>query len=937
MPNFKSYLMIGAISLVFGAFLARLALVLGEVHQVLLALVKMPFQLSAIIISVVVFAWLLVSVLEVQMRRESQSYFYYLYTSFAFSLPSSYIFLFFQDSDLVQSSINNIVVWTVITVSLYLLKFVVVDNEKRFLAAERSPEIIDEEDDKYEFSKTAGSIVEMINSLKEPVSVLKLRGDLGAGKTTMISFIENRLNDESTLITYISLTETNEETDLSKLFTERWFETLSSRYLMISQKINQVGLSSLKSILRDSGNGLIGSIVSVLEVFDFPLRPTKKNGTKDQFISTENAKLFNYIPEIKEDLWLIVIDEIERAPFKEILRLIEIVERFKIRAEGGFPIKICFLIVTADTELRARLLGSYEKHDGDIIDAFLFKDLKSITHHLWLPPKNYEASSKHFLDKATQLAREFDLDIGLSNDDMKDISMYYSYFSSRDDIDTIKFEPSHKAAMSFINHVMLNETPRVINRTIEQCRIFLSAYKNSYKKDFGYNLRSRSIYPRYADLLILSYAAIKCSWLIDFFNKTIIDLQPNSNIDYSYLKWSDVKREKDSDKLKKVIKEIVSHQIQDSELKFLSGVFKFATNCYTGLIGHADDKNINVELFNSTSYAPNLNEFLSSVVGGLSTNTEIKSFEILKSHKLEGLNLHINNIDLLNYSRLLNKLNLDKRMELLVLEVAEEIAKRIREDNFNYKDGDEAFTISESDTAVYQFVFLLTNLLAYKGQIVEEIKNKCLDLLVSILGDSNVQTNVKYLILSSFVNSQRSTGRIHAEMQNAFEVLKNHDTPRINKIIKSVYAEFRQRYIELGQDIFKEEKNNPYYVMYQSWSGDTKDIAGIKELRDIAKRHLKNNLDVLQKMWERYPSEEEYENHDFRIRGISDNVYLTLDDLIEVTEISELATDTVISKKMEFWRIQRALKKTEIDLKEPKEPHDKTLVMSLIDQGYLAG
>lgn len=917
--------MVIAISLIFASFFTYLVQLLDEANNVLHNLVKSPFHLSAVIVSIVIFIWLLVRVVEVQTRRDSFSYYKYLYYGFAWSLPFSFIFLLFQNVDILKSTISLIIIWSAITTSLYLLRLIVIDKEKSFLfARNKSPEIVDEKDDKYEFSKTAESIAEMINKLTEPVSVLKLRGDLGAGKSTMVSFIKKRLDAESALITHISLTETNEDTDLSKLFTERWFDTLASRYLMISQKINQVGLNSLKSILRDSGNGIIGSIVSALEVFDFPLLPTK--GTNKEFISTENAKLFNYIPEIREDLWLIVIDEIERAPYREILRLIEIVERFKIKVEGGLPIKICFLMVVADEELRYRLNEQYEGHDGDIINTFFFKDPKNITHQLWLPPKNYTNSSKHFLGKATKLADEFELKLGLSDEEKKSISMYYSYIPSRDAIDTIQFNSSHIEAMSFINYIMLSETPRVINRTIEQCKIFLNAYVTRYEKEHGYDL-SRSRIPRYADLLILSYVAIRYSWLIDFFNKTIDDLQPKDNVDYSYLKWSDLKSEKGNDKLKKIIKEVTGHEILDSELKFLSGVFKFAANCHTGLVGRNDDKHNNAALFLSTSYALNLNEFLSSVVGGLSTNAEIKSFETLELHKRGQFNLSMSNVDLLNYSRLLNKLNLDKEMELLSLEVAEEIVKRIQNDKFSHVKSNDAFDISEPDVAAYQFVFLLTKLLAYKSKIDEEIKNRCLDLLILILSDSNVQTNAKYLILSSFVNSERGSGGIHAEMSDAFKILKKHDESRIIEIIKSVYYEFRKRYIELKHDIYSKEVN-PYYAMYQSWNGDINDKVGIEELRGIATRYLYKHPEVIKELWEKYPPEKDFEEiREYDLNRIADNVYLTLDDLIKSTEASKVSSE--FTDRITFWQKKKNELEQKLALKAPIERHDTTLRMAL--------
>jgi hypothetical protein len=382
--------------------------------------------------------------------------------------------------------------------------------------------------DQYEVTKAAKRLVEVISDLTDPVNVITLNGGVGSGKSFMVGKIIDQIDYDKTLITYLSLTETNTEDDFSKLFRERWHETLSARYLMLPQKLSLSGTANLRAILRENGGGLMAQLAGLLEMFgaDKPLHQTKAkvcettSGAKNKTIDSQTAKLFYYLPELTEDTWLIVIDELERAPYKEILRVIEVIERFKQAAVGGLPIKLVFLLPIDEKTLIERLETPDQQHDSDLIRNFLISDPKNITHQTWMPPKDYEKTATHFQNCVNALQEEFGLETP-PPDTENSIRYTYTIISR---LDGATFQEPYHEAMNFIESILQTETPRVINRTVENCKFFLSAYKR-----LGEEEQIPLPPPRLPDLLIFSYAMVRHGWLITFIGETL-DL-------ISYRRW----------------------------------------------------------------------------------------------------------------------------------------------------------------------------------------------------------------------------------------------------------------------------------------------------------------------------------------------------------------------------------------------------------------
>ena len=102
-------------------------------------------------------------------------------------------------------------------------------------------------DDKLNFKISAQNAATGLKKLDDYVNVVGLYGGLGFGKSSYARMIMESFDVKETLYTYISLTETNEAKDFSKLFAERWSETLAERY----PKIDVASyLPFMQSILR---------------------------------------------------------------------------------------------------------------------------------------------------------------------------------------------------------------------------------------------------------------------------------------------------------------------------------------------------------------------------------------------------------------------------------------------------------------------------------------------------------------------------------------------------------------------------------------------------------------------------------------------------------------------------------------------------------------
>lgn len=265
------------------------------------------------------------------------------------------------------------------------------------------------------------------------VSTFSVCAKYGEGKSTYTRMLIESFDREKMLYTYISLTETNEAKGFSKLFSERWFETLKERYPIFNF---QSTLNLMKTILRENIGGF-AEFLSVFSSFNFILTKNKKLCNTDLRInaeaSPEISNLFGNVREIVEELWIIVIDEIERATLDEVMRVIEVVERFKNEAQWGFPIKIIFILCYDRESFEKNLEKIEQKYEALLIKDFFISDPKSIEYSIDMPPISVENRRQHIVKRLQKIQKErkiyveeeLDIEIDWSNSDSNIGRVYY--------------------------------------------------------------------------------------------------------------------------------------------------------------------------------------------------------------------------------------------------------------------------------------------------------------------------------------------------------------------------------------------------------------------------------------------------------------------------------------------------------------------------------
>lgn len=240
---------------------------------------------------------------------------------------------------------------------------------------------------------TQNYIKQHLDTKNPQVKVVLIDAEQGQGKSYFTTQLIHRLlrgdfNDDShinSLFTYFSLTEINKDIDLSSLFIKRWEATLARRYPVLNK--NLFSVNTFAAITGNVNIGVAHSILALIKSFaNIPLVQAVSK-INNQKLDPEVADIFCNISCIKEDAWYIVFDEIDRSPVQELLRTIEIIERFKELSKKHLPIKINF-ILCADVSKIVELIDKNSEvyPELSICKDFLFEGGKSLTLTVNLPP-----------------------------------------------------------------------------------------------------------------------------------------------------------------------------------------------------------------------------------------------------------------------------------------------------------------------------------------------------------------------------------------------------------------------------------------------------------------------------------------------------------------------------------------------------------------------
>lgn len=777
------------------------------------------------------------------------------------------------------------------------------------------------EDDLLDFTRAAKNFRTGMEILDLPVQVVGITGGMGEGKSTYWRMIAEGLDKEKNLHTYISLTETNSTTDFSKLFSERWFETLKQRYAFaLSPSYSEE--SRLYKVLRDAGSGWLRLIAEAMLALNIGLFQTL---TKSQDILSENksgryvkravAKVFNNIPELYEDRWFIVIDELERSPISEVYRLIEVIERFKQFGKDGIPIQIIFVIcydatyfstIDPDDEkgvLVQNFLTNTNRKSVDILQKVpnptLNRRIQLITDKLKsvIPQKVLSSTTYAFLDD-------------LYDNDKND------FLDIKPEFGTYKKEYSFKETFDFlvlkIAGLPIRSTVRLIT---QQLKFFINAFSNDEDEWLlNVNLSTfmayeyiRLVRPEFMPFIeasqsrfdpdLKSFYTLGQAFLSGF-NEEEAKKRPNkekilgaTGIDVSLL--SDEQIIAMFDELD-ILLPVVSQYLQD---------------------GGKDPYENNVVKYSGTLSDPDTLKWIIAFSKSEQTNfgRYTRLFDAVKSRSLQSTDFK-DAQDLVDFSGFTrNRVG----YSLKTSDKSLSIAKTIYEYTTTIKDLVEPSSLQEGrnllDSLTYEFVFQLHE--SAFGEVPEENKRAAADLFDAFIHNPLIKFEAKLIALDAFLKSDGSGFDRVRLREEVFDHYRGEDY--FIKLYNQMRTEIGVRYGKPKSPInIYNQEGNIFYVQYQFWTGMLEDPF-LEDMRSMAKKGLTTNARGLWVLWNVYPYQDGWKtygdmqkSHDISASFFDPSrrgMYLKLEDLLFYTKKNAnfkklIADDSNLQAKVAFWQ-----------------------------------
>ena len=799
-----------------------------------------------------------------------------------------------------------------------------------------SPDSVGLGEDNFQFKSSAKNVAQGIYSLDNYVSVMSLHGEAGCGKSSYMRMIVESLDKKKILYSYISLTETNEGKDFSKLFSERWYETLNTRY----PKIHTTEyFSLLRSIFRETRNGIFFGLMDFLTKFNYGVTQTKAKThdkyiiEKREFVTPEVASLFGNIPSFAEDLWVIVIDELERSPIIETYRVIEMIERFKLEGRTGLPIKIVFFLCLGD-DIAGLINLEEDKEIRYLVKNFMLNSPKSITQSLFLPPIIKSSKYDFIANSILQLKK----DNSIAGMPEKRDDFTWGYF------DPFKEQLSNLDSIKFTAGILINESPRLIKRCLSEIYFFYKSFRNLD----GIEMKDAI---RFSDILLISYIKLKYSNLMTFFTKTCekLYLQFQGELDPEYLHERMLKDNKKGEsestevKLLKWVSKIIQVPFEELTKLPIANLVAAISHSYVDRVNDIYDVESGIIYDGTLSDPSRLIDYL-ACVSDFVENKRKKFIDLYRTHQNNQLELiKLSNSDLIEYSRILR--DIKKAGIRLNLEVATELCNRIVNKKIELLP-----SIVQGDTmlnyAVYQFCFQLLEVLERQrsDRILADETESAVNLFKTFLNSKNVDTGSKFVIINSFVNEERGgDSDIHFRLQRAFEIMLKADKEGIIGAIQNTFREVDSRYLS-GDEVIYDKEENFFYVLYQAWSGKADNKEELARIHTAAARGLENNLTVIKLYWEKFPAPQNAKDYDDVVEDAgffgeeTKEINITLKKLLEISnKQSPDAFNTEEKRKIDLWqKIINNKEDTEkyyhrCDIKDK----NNTLASFLIRKGYL--
>jgi|GEM_PF-3828314 len=714
------------------------------------------------------------------------------------------------------------------------------------------------------FEKSASGIrIALDKHLKNPVSVFALNGEMGGGKSTYWRVIAEGFDGADKyrkLHTYISLTETNSEKDFSKLFAERWFDTLSQRYPILFN-FSSVKHIRLYNILRDYNGGFLKYTLELLAMSNLGLFRTlsayreEQAETEKKFTDSTVSRMFGYIPQLYEDQWFIVIDELERAPFDEMYRVIEVIERFKQQAKAGFPLRITF-VLCIDTEKLDKLIDNHGDltEKSSLIRDFIMENAKNIDFRAVLPAQDVNTKMELIKKKLRAVLPE---DVGVDTSGLR-ADIWDEEKNTFKPIEPVTprldgvVDPYRR--YSLIVRQLTNETPRVALKAIEQVRFQIEPFVKE-EKSWVFN-------HRVSEYLIFSYLMAKSDRvLIDIAKEVFVQLGPDEAT-RSFHELSDPRAmglEEDKpvqvrERLFKIYGFDYRYLENDDELrKMLEPLAVFIPRVYKKIVGD------NTTLANDeVQYRGTLSErslFL-SLVNFSEVSDEATAFlkwfdDVKRGIWSGGLDTAKEICDFSGFVR--NRVSWQDRPKSSSLFVANHIMDYIQKPNEEklFKPGSVNIDENMLDKLMYELIFHLIDAFELNNEPSSQ-NEECIKLMERLIQSSKVTIEAKLIFVDAFLR----TGSSEQERMRTIEriIQSKRSKSFLSDMFHSVQADMEKRYggARGGVTIHNSEAN-VFYVLHQSWDGKAGGDSNLRSLRLIARKGLKAGSYGLETLWSVYP------------------------------------------------------------------------------------
>lgn len=761
-----------------------------------------------------------------------------------------------------------------------------------------APDTINKNNDLFDWQARAEDISQELLASQNHVSVYLVEAPLGEGKSSFSRMIIESFSDlkQEILYTYLSLTETNEVHDFSKLFAERWYTTLKERY----PKIDTFGSSALlTTIFRETGNGLLAGLLEFIsnrnialnltraKIFDRNFHHDPASG-KIKYVTPQVAALFGNVEEIVEPVWVVLVDEIDRAPVDEVYRTIEIMERFKYEGRVGLPVRIVFLLcVDRSTLLKNMDIMQSSSRKACLVGDF-YKSKKNFDGIYSLPLTGPSQKLNFITQKiisAFQLSGQFEEeDLKILSEDLNKVAFANDLY--RPEIDHIKNEER----ISYVVTLLTGEHLRVIIRVID---------------DFANQLRitKREIF--WADLLALSYIKLTYPQLINFFRETIDTFIDKKHEVNNW--WLKDGREKNSKTdIIDWVESVLGQELDEQHKKVFRKLIGLAAHCYIDQFTNGKVPRADYAKEKSSSLPENLRAYLlqeKTAKGEFIENHNLylelqsgkKDFKDLPNLKLYHLSQFFRNTE---------SLAVDSKM---YLNLAEEIltrfnSKKITPDLRHVSSFDD---ITLYHQLTYEFCYCLLWAVEL-GKKVSGSYSQAIDLLVKFLESAVITTGSKFITVNAFVNSERGSGDIGYRFERVWNEIFTINNPGLLKNVQKVFDEAKKRYFNSTGDSLYQKEENFFYVMYQYWSGDANNLEEIKAVQRAALRKISSYPEIIELYWNKlYPDVKEFDgDKDFFMTSYGNqlaSLYMPIENLIEITIKSKKSKPEII-KKAKDWK-----------------------------------